>query len=384
MAVLYQLIRLSKKNTTNLLKVKQVSIGFTRRKEAVCKWNIIKHENAKYKKFLSEASLINKDDEYRLHHEFSSTLIEKSKEQFSLVVEYIQQHGNPFDISKSRELKNLTNRTKREKEDVNFLLNCLTLGKIERNEFYVTRFEKKLLKLFDIIPRTRKVKKVKPKQTKQDLDRETVKFLRTVDYARVRGFDLQSMLKSEISTTSFYLTKDGYIRKPNKAELSTELKTFLKGNIPTSLPAQSCLRALIIDFMGYARKVPVKTQNLKTFLDLAKTLWNTFLSISTSCSRLDIVFDLYQNNSIKGSERKRRKGDDAIITFIDSLDQPLPNDMKKFWPLSENKVAFQRKFIQWVKGNDHGKCVFLGECFQIVIQTLSVKKSDFKQHLCNT
>ena len=56
------------------------------------------------------------------------------------------------------------------------------------------------------------------------------------------------MLKSEISTTSFYLTKDGYIRKPNKAELSAELKTFLPGNIPTSLPEQSFLRALI-DFM---------------------------------------------------------------------------------------------------------------------------------------
>ena len=173
--------------------------------------------------------------------------------------------------------------------------------------------------------------------------------------------------------------KDGYIRKPNKAELSAELKTFLPGNIPTSLPEQSCLRALIIDFMGYARKVPVKTQNLKTFLDLVKTLWKTFLFISSSYSRLD----LYQNNSIKGSERNRRKGNDAIITFIDSLDQPLPNDMKKFWPLSENKVAFQRKFIQWVKENDHGKCVFRWVFFYHNSK-IYVKKSDFKQHLFDT
>ena len=113
--------------------------------------------------------------------------------------------------------------------------------------------------------------------------------------------------------------------------------------------------------MGYTRKVPVKTQNLKTFLDLVKTLWKTFLSSSSSCSRL--VFDLYQNNSIKDSERNRRKENDAIITFIDSLDQPLPDDMKKFWPFSENKVAFQRKFMQWVKENDHGKCVHLGGFF---------------------
>ena len=90
--------------------------------------------------------------------------------------------------------------------------------------------------------------------------------------------------------------------------------------------------------------------------------------ISSSCSWLDIVFDLYQNNSIKDSERNRRKGNGAIITFIDSLDQSLPNDMKKFWPLSENKVAFQGKFIQWFKENDHGTCVFLGGFFSVIIQ----------------
>ena len=112
--------------------------------------------------------------------------------------------------------------------------------------------------------------------------------------------------------------------------------------------------------MGYDRKVPVKSKNLQTFLDLVKTLWKTFMSIFSSCSRVDIVFDLYQNKSIKGSERNRRKGNEAIITFIDSFNQPLPNDMKKFWPLSENKVAFQQKFILWVKENVHEKNVFLG------------------------
>ena len=99
--------------------------------------------------------------------------------------------------------------------------------------------------------------------------------------------------------------------------------------------------------------------------------------ISSSCSWLDIVFDLYQNNSIKDSERNRRKGNGAIITFIDSLDQSLPNDMKKFWSLSENKVAFQGKFIQWVKENDHGTSVFLGGFFFCYNSKIYIKKSDF-------
>ena len=43
--------------------------------------------------------------------------------------------------------------------------------------------------------------------------------------------------------------------------------------------------------------------------------------------------------------------------------------MKKFWPLSENKVAFQQKFIQWVQENDH-ESVFLRGFFSIIIQKL--------------
>ena len=126
-------------------------IGFTRRKEVVCKWNIIKHEKAKYRKLLRDVCLIKEDDEYELHQEFSGTLTEKSEEYVSLVAEYIQQHGNPFDISKPRGLINLTNRSKIEKADANFRLKCLSLGKIEYNEFYATPFEKKSLKFFDTI-----------------------------------------------------------------------------------------------------------------------------------------------------------------------------------------------------------------------------------------
>ena len=101
--------------------------------------SIIKHEKAKCRKFLSELCLINEDDEYELHHEFSGTLIEKSEEYLSLVVEYIQQHGNPFNIGKPRGLINLTNHSKIDK-DVNFLLNCLSLGKIECNDFLCHTF----------------------------------------------------------------------------------------------------------------------------------------------------------------------------------------------------------------------------------------------------
>ena len=42
-----------------------------RRKEAVCKWDLIKHEKAKYQNFMNTVCQMNEDDKYSLHYEFS-------------------------------------------------------------------------------------------------------------------------------------------------------------------------------------------------------------------------------------------------------------------------------------------------------------------------
>ena len=44
-------------------------IGFTWKKEAICKQNALRHQKAKYKKFLSEPCLLHEGDECT-HHEF--------------------------------------------------------------------------------------------------------------------------------------------------------------------------------------------------------------------------------------------------------------------------------------------------------------------------
>ena len=103
---------------------------------------------------------------------------------------------------------------------------------------------------------------------------------------------------------------------------------------------------VIIDFMGYARKVPVKTMKLNTFSDLAENL--TFEGLSRTCSRTEIIFDLYHESSIKGSERSRRSKRPGVYTAVSRLDQPLPVELDKFWSVSSNKVSFQQFFIYWL------------------------------------
>ena len=73
---------------------------------------------------------------------------------------------------------------------------------------------------------------------------------------------------------------------------------------------------IAIDCMGYTRKIPVKKQKLKTFHDLFKSLWSTFKNLSVTCSRMDIVFDLYTESSIKSLERDCRSKVKGITTNI--------------------------------------------------------------------
>ena len=58
--------------------------------------------------------------------------------------------------------------------------------------------------------------------------------------------------------------------------------------------------------MACARKVLIKKPNLKTYKIFFVCLWSTFSFLFKSCNRLDIVFDVYKENSIKASERKRQ------------------------------------------------------------------------------
>ena len=116
-------------------------IGFTRRKEAVCKWNLIKHEKEKYRSFLYDVCQMNDDDEYSLHYEYSEKITMKDKVNVEALIKNIKQRGNPFDLdqSRGRGIMNIATGALLEKEKEHFYLHYDTLGKSARSEFYNTR-----------------------------------------------------------------------------------------------------------------------------------------------------------------------------------------------------------------------------------------------------
>jgi hypothetical protein len=156
------------------------------------------------------------------------------------------------------------------------------------------------------------------------------------------------------------LTKDGFLRKSPKSELAQVLKHHVPV-IPTEVPSDEMQTALIIDFMAYCRKVPIKKLLLKTYEDLAMHLWTTFQSIFPSSQRIDIIFDLYLDQSIKQGERNRRSKEGCIEITIKTANQALPFEVDKFWGSSTNKMQLEQIFITWILENYSGsRPVFLG------------------------
>ena len=50
-------------------------IGITRKKKAIDKWNILRHEKLQYTQFLEQMHNISNNDKYSLHHKLSPPVI---------------------------------------------------------------------------------------------------------------------------------------------------------------------------------------------------------------------------------------------------------------------------------------------------------------------
>ena len=106
---------------------------------------------------------------------------------------------------------------------------------------------------------------------------------------------------------------------------------------------------MLIDFMAYTRKLPVKKLKLKTFEDMNMKLWDIFAKLASKSKRIDILFDVYKQGNIKDLERIRRGKVDAIEVASLQRNTPLPVETERFWALPLNKGKFQAFFINWIQ-----------------------------------
>ena len=141
-----------------------------------------------------------------------------------------------------------------------------------------------------------------------DIKKETVKAIKLIDYARLREYPLQKLLTYELTTTSFSLTKDGFLCKSAKSELARKIEENVQSETLTEMPKNTAeiKSMVVIDFMAQVRKVPVKKAKIRTFGEFGQFLWKHFQYLGNECEKIDIIFDLYLDSSMKHGERQRR------------------------------------------------------------------------------
>lgn len=328
-------------------KVSGGVIGVTRKKDAVALWNIIKHKKDEYVHLLKK-----RDDvvgELWLHHEFNYTTTDKFSKMGQEVKAYILKLCRSF--LQHEYLKNTVTGQVVTAVDVKMLLSCMKEGCNGHRKFIEDRMQNKTASIHSTISRT---KFNIPKQTsrrasKVDVKDETIKALLYMEYARHRGFTVEEILRHEITSSAFFLVdNEGYLRKPNKSQLGTELLKLCPGIDPKGPETLPRTNVCIIDFMALVRTISLKNRQppVKTFGDFATCLTAIITCAAHNSDEIHIIFDHYKDESVTNMERIRRgKCKEMLVFDVISPNQNVPCISTNFGPLQSAKLLFKRSML---------------------------------------
>ena len=88
-----------------------------------------------------------------------------------------------------------------------------------------------------------------------------------------------------------------------KSDMICELQKELKEPLDMRPPFSPLISAAIFDFMLHSRAIASVCKSMTTFENFADEVMKRFIAISMGCVRMDIVFDVYSDDSIKAGER---------------------------------------------------------------------------------
>jgi len=197
----------------------------------------------------------------------------------------------------------------------NDLLAARTVGEEAYQDFKKKRLEtnpptaqfndkmtKRNLKTFTHI-RKKPTSKAQAKEIVLKADRNL--FGHMILVAQSRDLHMRDVLAHPLGPLPWSIANgDGSLRKTNKATLARELE---KSVSPAEVIAEPS--ATVIDGMSLVQKMK---GNDKTFSQLAEAILSTALHDGAQSKRIDVVFDVYRETSIKDAERCNRGASTAI------------------------------------------------------------------------
>lgn len=113
--------------------------------------------------------------------------------------------------------------------------------------------------------------------------------------AQSRNLNMKEVLAYSLGPLPWELASyDGSMRKTNKAALAREL--LKQAKVVEAIAPDS---AVVLDGMGLVQKI---SGCLSTFSTVTKSVFAMALNEGRASSRIDVVFDVYKEDSIKAAE----------------------------------------------------------------------------------
>ena len=173
-------------------------------------------------------------------------------------------------------------------------------------------------------------------------------FAQMILVAESRKLQMKQVLAHPLGPIPWSLANgDGSLRKTNKASLARELEKKVS-------PAEIILEpsVTIIDGMSIVNKIK---GNENTFLDVAESVLNYVLHEGFRSQRIDVVFDVYKEASIKGIERINR-GAESGIQYKNLAPGQNIQHWKKFLASPSSKTNLIKFLVQeWKKQEQRNK-----------------------------
>ena len=335
---LEQTIQRSQKSSKGIL-------GQTRKSTYVAEWELVYHEilmicNA-FRNITN--SNVMAHSEAVIHHDLSGNRSEHFHENVTRLLQFMNQHGNPYDINEPVRLHNFITKQYVNEYTKDRLLNIRKHGLEQYNQFKQERFILKQKKLSELISKVKL-----PSFDHQTLSQPvTVKLItkkelsqahRDMEIAKERGESIKNILSYDLLPTNTLFAGDSPT-KPVKHTLIAQIEKNLSPEhfkFNENSPLQT---TVVVDFMSQVRMI--KMSSLKTFGEVVSTVLQRSTSVC-SLQELHIVFDSYLPLSVKECERIRRESTNGTIDLaVIKSNTPIPVQIEKFWSSTANKTNLQ-------------------------------------------
>ena len=241
------------------------------------------------------------------HADLEPSRMRKDEESTQAVVDLLESTWvNPF--STQSELISISTASAPPADIKHDLIFARKKGEIAYEEFQKSRLDENASR--DFYDRQSKLqlktfsdlkKEKKTKATGKDviLKADRRLFGSMVLVATSRNLNMREVLQHPLGPLPWALSNcDGTLKKTNKSTLARHIEGRVAPAEHIPLPS-----ACIIDGMSMVNKI---SGDNRTFGDIAENIFKFAIQAANASSRIDIVFDVYRENSIKTAEREGR------------------------------------------------------------------------------